>query len=79
MRVVGFGAQGASAQLRAKLEPLGFQIDVIQTPTPNKAHFVARLKAAQPTEKPLLLAGHEDTVGVEAPLWTRVVQSVAAR
>ena len=43
---------------------------MIQTPTPNKAHFIARLKAAQPTEKPLLLAGHEDTVGVEAPLWT---------
>ena len=33
---------------------------MIQTPAPNKAHFIARLKAAQPTEKPLLLAGHED-------------------
>ena len=65
------GNEAAVAELlRAKLEPLGFQIDVIQTPTPNKAHFIARLKAAQPTEKPLLLAGHEDTVGVEAPLWT---------
>ena len=65
------GNEAAVAELlRSKLEPLGFQIDVIQTPTPNKAHFVARLKAAQPTEKPLLLAGHEDTVGVEAPLWT---------
>jgi len=65
------GNEAAIAELlRARMEPLGFQIDVIQTPTPNKAHFVARLKAAQPTEKPLLLAGHEDTVGVEAPLWT---------
>ena len=40
------------------------------TPTAGKAHFIARLRAANPTEKPLLLAGHEDVVGVERDLWT---------
>ena len=56
--------------LRTRLQPLGFETEVIPTPSAGKSHFVARLRAAQPTEKPLLLAGHEDTVGVEAPLWS---------
>ena len=57
--------------LRAKLEPLGFQVEVVPTPTAGKAHLIARLPATAPSgEKPLLLAGHEDVVGVEAPLWT---------
>jgi acetylornithine deacetylase/succinyl-diaminopimelate desuccinylase-like protein len=57
--------------LRAKLEPLGFQVEVLPTPAPGKAHLIARLPATQPSgEKPLLLAGHADVVGVERPLWT---------
>ena len=57
--------------LRTRLEPLGFQIEIVQTPTAGKAHFIARLPATAPDgRKPLLLAGHEDVVGVEAPLWT---------
>jgi acetylornithine deacetylase/succinyl-diaminopimelate desuccinylase-like protein len=42
---------------------------VLPTPTPGKAHLIARLRAANPTEKPLLLAGHADVVGVERELW----------
>ena len=56
--------------LAPRLRALGFEVDIIQTPTPNKAHLVARLRAANPTERPILLAGHIDTVGVEPELWT---------
>ena len=56
--------------LAPRLRALGFEVDIIQTPTPGKAHLVARLRAASPTERPILLAGHEDTVGVEPELWT---------
>jgi acetylornithine deacetylase/succinyl-diaminopimelate desuccinylase-like protein len=51
--------------------PLGFQVEIVPTPAAGKAHLIARLPATAPSgEKPLLLAGHEDVVGVEAPLWT---------
>jgi acetylornithine deacetylase/succinyl-diaminopimelate desuccinylase-like protein len=56
--------------LKARLEPLGFEVETVPTPTAGKAHFIARLRAQNPTEKPLLLAGHEDVVGVERDLWT---------
>jgi acetylornithine deacetylase/succinyl-diaminopimelate desuccinylase-like protein len=56
--------------LRARLAPLGFETEIVPTPTPGKAHFIARLRAAHPTAKPLLLAGHEDVVGVEPDLWS---------
>lgn len=57
--------------LRTRLQPLGFQVEIVPTPTAGKAHLIARLPATAPSgEKPLLLAGHEDVVGVEAPLWT---------
>ena len=56
--------------LRARLAPLGFETEIVPTPTPGKAHFIARLRAANPTAKPLLLAGHEDVVGVERDLWS---------
>ena len=56
--------------LQARLAPLGFETEIIPTPTPGKAHFIARLRAANPTAKPLLLAGHEDVVGVERELWS---------
>ena len=56
--------------LRARLAPLGFEVEVIPTPTPGKAHFIARLRAQNPVAKPLLLAGHEDVVGVERDLWS---------
>jgi acetylornithine deacetylase/succinyl-diaminopimelate desuccinylase-like protein len=56
--------------LKARLEPLGFEVEIVPTPTAGKAHFIARLRAQSPTEKPLLLAGHEDVVGVERDLWT---------
>jgi acetylornithine deacetylase/succinyl-diaminopimelate desuccinylase-like protein len=56
--------------LRRRLEPLGFAVEIVPTPTAGKAHMIARLRAQNPTAKPLLLAGHEDVVGVERDLWT---------
>jgi acetylornithine deacetylase/succinyl-diaminopimelate desuccinylase-like protein len=65
------GNEAQVAELLApRLRALGFEVDIIQTPTAGKAHLVARLRAANPTEKPILLAGHADTVGVEPELWT---------
>ena len=55
--------------LRARLAPLGFEVEIVPTPQAGKSHLIARLRAASPTEKPLLLAGHADVVGVEAELW----------
>ena len=56
--------------MRDKLAPLGFETDVIQTPTPGKAHLIARLRSANPVGKPIVLCAHADTVGVERELWS---------
>ena len=56
--------------MRDRLAPLGFEVDVIQTPTPGKAHLIARLRSANPTGKPVVLSAHADTVGVESDLWS---------
>ncbi len=58
-----------AALLKTKFEPLGFQIDIIPTPDPAKAHFIARLKG-DGSKKPILLAAHADVVGVEREKWS---------
>ena len=63
--------QAVAEYLSAKLQPLGFQVEIVPTPAAGKAHFIARLPATAPDgRKPLLIAGHSDVVGVERPLWT---------
>lgn len=65
------GNEARVAELLApRLRALGFEVQIVQTPQPGKAHLIARLRAANPTERPILLAGHADTVGVEPELWT---------
>ena len=65
------GNEGQVANyMRDKLAPLGFETDVIQTPTPGKAHLIARLRSANPVGKPVVLCAHADTVGVERELWS---------
>jgi acetylornithine deacetylase/succinyl-diaminopimelate desuccinylase-like protein len=59
-----------AAYMRDRLAPLGFETEVIQTPTPGKAHLIARLRSAAPVGKPVLLSAHADTVGVERDLWS---------
>ena len=55
--------------LAAKFRPLGFEIDIIPTADPVKAHFIARLKG-DGSQKPILLAAHADVVGVEREKWS---------
>ena len=45
--------------MRDRLAPLGFEADVIQTPTPGKAHLVARLR------RPASAAILEDMHGID--------------
>jgi acetylornithine deacetylase/succinyl-diaminopimelate desuccinylase-like protein len=65
----GGNTAAVAEYLRAKLAPLGFEVDVIPTPEPGKAHLIARLRSASPKGKPVLLSAHSDTVGVEPELW----------
>src|SRR5690349_17508067 len=55
--------------LASRLRPLGFEIQIVPTPAPGKAHFIARLKG-DGTKKPILIAAHADVVGVEKEKWT---------
>lgn len=55
--------------LAAKLKPLGFEIDIVPTPEAGKSHLIARLRG-DGSKKPVLLAAHADTVGVEREKWT---------
>ena len=55
--------------LASKLKPLGFEIEMIPTPQPGKTHLIARLKGAY-SQRPILLAAHADTVGVERDKWS---------
>jgi acetylornithine deacetylase/succinyl-diaminopimelate desuccinylase-like protein len=64
------GNEGKLAEfLKSRFAPLGFEIDIIPTPQAGKAHFIARLRG-DGSKKPVLIAGHEDTVGVEREKWT---------
>ena len=44
------GNEAQVAELLApRLRPLGFEVEIVQTPTAGKAHLIARLRAANPT------------------------------
>jgi acetylornithine deacetylase/succinyl-diaminopimelate desuccinylase-like protein len=55
--------------LAEKFRPLGFEVEIIPTPEPGKAHFIARLRG-DGSKKPILLAAHADVVGVEREKWS---------
>ena len=55
--------------LASKLRPLGFEIDIVPTPEAGKSHLLARLKG-DGSRKPVLIASHADTVGVERDKWS---------
>jgi acetylornithine deacetylase/succinyl-diaminopimelate desuccinylase-like protein len=55
--------------LAAKLQPLGFEIEIVPTPETGKAHLLARLRG-DGSKKPILVAAHADTVGVERDKWS---------
>ena len=55
--------------LKTKFAPMGFEIDIIPTPQPGKANFIARLRG-DGSKRPVLIAAHEDVVGVEREKWS---------
>ena len=64
------GNEGAIAELLApRFRAAGFEVDIIPTPAPGKAHFVARLRG-NGSKRPVLIAAHSDVVGVEREKWT---------
>jgi len=64
------GNEGKLAEfLKTRFAPLGFEIDIIPTPQPGKAHFIARLRG-DGSKRPVLIAAHEDVVGVEREKWS---------
>jgi acetylornithine deacetylase/succinyl-diaminopimelate desuccinylase-like protein len=64
------GTAAVAEYMRGRLALLGFEVDIIPTPAPGKAHLIARLRSANPKGKPVLLSAHADTVGVEPELWS---------
>ena len=64
------GNEGAIAELLApRFKAAGFEVDIIPTPTPGKAHFIARLRG-NGSKRPVLIAAHADVVGVEREKWS---------
>ncbi len=64
------GNEGRIGDLLApRFKSLGFEIDVIPTPVAGKSHFIARLRG-DGSQRPVLLAAHGDTVGVERDKWS---------
>ena len=55
--------------LKTRFAPLGFEIDIVPTPQAGKAHFIARLRG-DGAKRPVLIAAHEDVVGVEREKWS---------
>jgi acetylornithine deacetylase/succinyl-diaminopimelate desuccinylase-like protein len=55
--------------LAGRLRPLGFDVEIVPTPEAGKSHLLARLKG-DGSKRPILLAAHADTVGVEREKWT---------
>jgi len=64
------GREGLVAELLApRFKALGFEVEIVPTPEPGKAHFIARLRG-DGSKRPVLLAAHADVVGVEREKWT---------
>jgi acetylornithine deacetylase/succinyl-diaminopimelate desuccinylase-like protein len=55
--------------LKKMFDAAGIPNEIIRTPDPGRAHFIARLKG-DGSKRPVLLAGHSDVVPVEHATWT---------
>ena len=58
----------AADYIAAQLDAEGIPYEIVES-APTRANIVARLKAENPTAKPLLLLGHTDVVSVEPEKW----------
>ncbi|MGH2534342.1 MAG: M20/M25/M40 family metallo-hydrolase [Thermomicrobiales bacterium] len=59
----------AADYLAATLHREGIESRIVES-TPGRGNLVARLRADNPSARPLLLMGHTDVVGVERDQWT---------
>lgn len=55
--------------LAPKFKALGFEVQIVPAPEPRKAALFARLRG-NGSKRPVLLAAHADTVGIEREKWT---------
>src|SRR5262249_27713952 len=55
--------------LKTKFAPLGFEIDIVPGPQAGRSSFIARLRG-DGSKRPVLIAAHEDVVGVEREQWS---------
>ncbi|HEU0124451.1 MAG TPA: M20/M25/M40 family metallo-hydrolase [Bryobacteraceae bacterium] len=66
----GPGNETQAAQyIQRELEKEGIPSELLGG-DPNRLNVIARLKAANPTHRPLLLMAHSDVVPIEPKLWT---------
>ncbi len=56
--------------LKSIWDAAGARTEIIPTPKPDNAHFIARVPSAVGSTRPLLLLCHSDVVSVEADRWT---------
>jgi acetylornithine deacetylase/succinyl-diaminopimelate desuccinylase-like protein len=63
------GNEGKVAEfLKSRFAPLGFEIDIVPGVQPGRNSFIARLRG-DGSKRPVLIAAHEDVVGVEREKW----------
>jgi acetylornithine deacetylase/succinyl-diaminopimelate desuccinylase-like protein len=64
------GNEGRLAEfLKTKFAPLGFEIEIVPGPDAGRSSFIARLRG-DGSKRPVLIAAHEDVVGVEREKWS---------
>ncbi|MDQ5854735.1 MAG: M20/M25/M40 family metallo-hydrolase [Actinomycetota bacterium] len=56
--------------LKSIWDAAGAHTEIIPTPKPDNAHFIARVRSTVGSARPLLLLCHSDVVSVEADRWT---------
>src|SRR4051794_35178327 len=48
----------------------GIEVEIVES-APGRANTVARIRSTNPIDRPILLMGHTDVVGVEREKWER--------
>ncbi|MDQ3411259.1 MAG: M20/M25/M40 family metallo-hydrolase [Chloroflexota bacterium] len=60
----------AANYLAGALRAEGIEVEIVEA-TPGRGNLIARLRAANPVARPLMLMGHTDVVSVEREAWSR--------
>src|SRR5690349_9366654 len=70
------GEQQVAELLQKRLAPLGFETEIVSTPTPGKAHFIARPRAANSTAKQRRLATRRLVRGTYGELFNGLLRTI---